>query len=126
MIRNRTPLRLARAGPLEPARRDPALLVILLVVLLGPPELGGGEDLGHDLLAVLTRAVLGVPASQGDRLLLVVMEEDDGAVLAPEVEALPVLRRRVVDVPEAVEQGLVGDLGGVVLHPHHLGVAGAV
>jgi len=37
---------------------------------------------------VLTRAVLGVPGSQGDRLLLIVMEEDDGAVLAPEVEAL--------------------------------------
>ena len=43
------------------------LVVVLLVVLLGPPELGGGEDLGHDLLAVLTRAVLGIPGGDGHR-----------------------------------------------------------
>jgi len=46
------------------------LFAVTLVVLLGPPELGGGEDLGHDLLAVLTRAVLGIPGRDGDGLLL--------------------------------------------------------
>ena len=54
------------------------------------------------------------------------MEEDRRAVLVADVGTLPVELGRVVELPEGVEQLVVGHLGGVVLDEHRLGVAGRV
>src|SRR5271170_1854821 len=54
------------------------------------------------------------------------MAEDRRAVLAAEVEALPVAGGRIVDPPEGLEQLGVADLGRVEPHLDRLGVAGAV
>src|SRR5215472_9542871 len=54
------------------------------------------------------------------------MVEDRRAVLAAEVEALPVAGGRIVDSPERLEQLRVADLGWVEPHLDRLGVAGAV
>src|SRR5262249_19150196 len=103
--------------------RAPRLQVVL-VVGLGGPELGRGRDLGDDRareprLGRLLRCLrLG--------LLLGRVEEDRRAVLIADVRALPVELRRVVQLPERVQQLVVGHLLGVELDEHGLGVAGRV
>src|SRR5262252_624116 len=53
------------------------------------------------------------------------MAEDRRAVLAAEIEALPVAGGRIVDPPKRLEQLRVADLGRVEPHLDRLGVAGA-
>src|SRR5215469_18307378 len=53
------------------------------------------------------------------------MVEDRRAVLAADIEALPVAGGRIVDPPERLEQLRVADLGRVEPHLYRLGVAGA-
>src|SRR5690348_15861836 len=93
-------------APVEVAGIVPGVLVeIPLVVFLGAPELGVRNDLGDDLaIEVLLRLI---PRLDRRLLLLGVVVEDGRAVLESHVWALAVERRRVVDVPELVEQLLV-------------------
>src|SRR5712691_2186982 len=98
------------------------LLEVALVVFLRAPEPGRRHDLGDDrLLEVALRLLLG---PEGLLLLLGVVREDDRAVLVPVVGALAVQCRRVVHVPEGVQQLRVGDLGRVVRDLDGLGVPG--
>src|SRR5271156_5888561 len=54
------------------------------------------------------------------------MVKDRGAVLAADIEALPVAGSRIVDPPERLEQLRVADLGRVEPDLDRLGVAGAM
>src|SRR5581483_1457285 len=60
------------------------------------------------------------------RLLLRRIIEDDAAILLAEIRTLPVELRRVVNLPESVEQLLVAHLLGIERDFHHLGVPGRV
>src|SRR6516164_2934980 len=53
------------------------------------------------------------------------MVEDRRAVLAADIEALPVAGGRIVDPPERLEQLCVADLGRVEPHLDRFGMAGA-
>src|SRR3954468_15573102 len=104
------------------AARLAALLEVLLVVVLGRPEPPGRHDLGDDL--ALEAALILVTRRGGCALLLAVVREDRRPVLAADVPALTVARRRVVTVPERREQLIVGDELRVVLDLHGLRVTG--
>src|SRR5450759_271455 len=98
---------------------------IFLVVLLGGPELLRRLDCGRDRLAVPVRASqLGLRVL-GRLALLVGVREDRRAVRAAAVVSLTIDLSRVVDLPEVVEQPLVGDDLWVVLDLHRFGVPGA-
>src|SRR3954452_5563093 len=105
------------------AARLTALLEVLLVVVLGRPEPPGGHDLGDDL--ALEAALVLVTRRGRCPLLLAVVREDRRPVLAADVPALTVARRRVVTVPERREQLVVGDERRVVLHLHRLRLTGS-
>src|ERR1700759_5633676 len=84
---------------------------VALVVFLGPVERGGGGDLGHDgstEAAVCLEFLLGC---RRRLLLFLVVIEDGRAVLSADVRALAVEGGGVVDLPEDVEELVVGDLG---------------
>src|SRR6202011_382961 len=100
------------------------LLQVALVVLLGPVERRGRGELRDD--RPLEGCLGGVAGLNRGGLLGLVVEEDGRAVLAAEVETLTVAGRRVVDVPERLEQFGVADLGRVEPHLDRLGVTGAV
>jgi hypothetical protein len=69
-------------------------LVVVLVLVEG----AGGRELGHNRLY---HGVLLVLAGRGrDRRLVGVVAEDRRAVLAADIRALTVPRRRIVDPPE--------------------------
>ena len=61
--------------------------------------------------------------------LLLVVVQDHAAVLGPHVRPLPlplaIGRRRVMSVPEYLQEMLIGNQGWIVLYLYHLGVAGA-
>src|SRR4029079_9412947 len=113
-------------GERRRAARAAALLEVLLVVVLGDVE--GLRRLDHrdDRLAVAARRVYLALRLLGARALLLVLVEDDRAVLVSYVPALAVQLRRVVLAPEGLEQLLVRDPLRVVRHLHDLGVAGRV
>lgn len=90
------------------------------MVLLRRIELFRSLDDGHDwsfepLLRSLQRCLR-------RSLLLCRRIEDGGAVLRPDVRALPVLRRRVVDPPEDVEERIIRRFLRVVLDQDRLRV----
>src|SRR5437773_2028776 len=99
------------------------LVEVALVVLLGAPELRRRYDLGHDRLREV--ALHNNLRPEGLLLLLGIVGEDDRAVLVTEVGALAVECRRVVHVPEGVEQLRVRDPGRVVRDLDGFGVPGA-
>src|SRR5260370_3847929 len=112
----------------DPAAHEVARVVALVLVervlvgFLRAPERGRWHDLGDDrLLEVVLRLLL---RPEGLLFLLGVVREDDRAVLVPVVGALAVHRRRIVHVPERVQQLRVRDLGRVVSDLDGLGVAG--
>src|SRR5262245_22862159 len=86
------------------AGAEAALLQVPLVIVLGAPELLGRRDLGDDRPcespALLQRRFGG----EGGRFLLGRIEEDGRAVLPSDVRTLTVELRRVVAVPEHVEE----------------------
>src|ERR1700754_2947228 len=71
-------------------------------------------------------AVVAADRVLGDLALLVARNEDLRAVAGPDVVALAVLGRRVVDLEEALEDVPVGDALGVEDDLDRLGVAGMV
>src|SRR5579871_205384 len=98
---------------------------VLLVVILRLPKNGGGHDLGHNGAFVpgLLKFVLG---GLGGFFLLGVVEENDRAVLGPDVRPLPVQAGGVVAVPKTIQELLIGNLFGVEFHLHHFRMARAV
>src|SRR5580693_8990662 len=101
-------------------------LQVVLVLGLGLPERAGRRDLGDHLARPQAGGV-----DVGDRvlggLLLRVAEVEDGRPVArPQVVALPVPRRRVVDLEEELQQVPVGDLVRVEGDLDRLGVAAVV
>src|SRR5690606_980348 len=97
---------------------------ILLVILFGTPERGCRDDLRDDRIGEPPRGVPRLTRLFGKFLLLWRVSEDHRAVLIPDVRPLPVERRRVMHLPECLQQLLVADHSGVVTDLHHLGVPG--
>ena len=88
-----------------------ALLEILLVVLLCLPECSGGNDLGGDGLAVSAGGVEFGDLGAGLGELLVVMGEDDAAVLRAPVRTLAIDLGGIVQSEECVQKRFVGETG---------------
>src|SRR5580704_16487935 len=86
-----------------------ALFEVTLVVLLGFPESGDGEDLGSDGLAVSAGGVELGDASMCLSELLSRMGEDDAAVLSSEIRTLVVDLSGVVHGEKGVEERVVGE-----------------
>ncbi len=93
---------------------------------LGLPELARRGHLG-DHLAWPQAGVLDIDNGlEGDALLLVVEVEDGRAVAGTDVVALAVLRRRIVDLEEELQQRTVVGLRRVVAYFDGLGMARVV
>src|SRR5262245_53642261 len=119
--------RTADAGAAETAIAARVLRQILLVVVLGEIERRRVEDFGGD----------GVEAPRLEFLLVHRLRRlggfalrrrgyiDAGAILRADVVALAHALRRVVVLPEGLEELIVGDLLRVIDHLHDLVVAGA-
>src|SRR5580698_7936609 len=103
-----------------------AFLQIFLVVFLGLPEGGGGEDLCGDGLAVGAGGVELRDAGACLGGLLVGAGEDDAAVLRAEVGTLTVDLSGIVHGEEGVEQRVVGETAVVEGYFYYFRVAGAV
>src|SRR6266540_285125 len=115
---------LTRASQGGRAGRATALLEVLLVVVLRLVERLRWLDLRDDRSSparLLVRL-----RTEGCLPLLVVVDEDDGAVVVADVPTLAVQLRRIVLAPEHVEQLLVRHPPGVVGHLDDLGVSGRV
>ena len=100
---------------------------VVLVVILGRPELGAFDHLGDDRLPAeaLRSGELGDVLLGGLRLLGRAAE-DGRAVLVAHVRTLAVELRGVVDHEKPFQQLAVGDLRRVERHLHHFCVAGTV
>src|SRR5690242_9110421 len=102
------------------AAREPALLEVALVVVLGAVERRCRRDLGDDRAV---EAGLHAVAHLGrDAGLLGVVEEDRRAVLRADVRSLAVELRGIVQREELLDELLVGDLGRIEVDLHDLGV----
>src|SRR5581483_10642454 len=88
---------------------EPVPLVVIDVVRLGRVKGLERRDLGHDPVLVVARGVDFADDLFGDLLLGLVVVEDGGAVLGPDVFALAVGRGRGVQLEEHLEQGPEGD-----------------
>src|SRR5215471_19709483 len=108
------------------ARGEASLLQILLVIVLRPIELRGGNDLGGDGPPVTAALFEGLFRGDRGRLLSGTVKKDRGAVLSSDVRSLAVELRRVVLVPKDVEQLLVAHPGRVVFDLNRFRVAGFV
>jgi hypothetical protein len=89
------------------------VLEVVLVLGLGLPERDRLADLGHDLAGPQARRVDVGDRVLGDPALLLARIEDLRAVAGAEVVALAILRGRVVDLEEELEDVAVGDALGV-------------
>ena len=125
--RHAGPDRAAHARAAEPAVAARILGEILLVIVLGEVERACINDLGRDRPVAVCRERLFVHRLRvlGRFALRRRGHIDAGAILRADVVALAHALRRVVALPERLEQRLVGDLGRIVDHQHHLVVAGA-
>src|SRR3954453_15443051 len=120
-------VRQLHAGRVVGAVTERDLVEVLLVVVLGEVELGSWrpDDLGLDLAVPGSRQRLLVHRLRclGRRALGVVAAKDVRPVLRPAVIALTHALRRVVVLPEDLEQILVADLRGIEDHADRLRVA---
>src|SRR5207253_8777736 len=87
-----------------------------LVILLSPPEVQGGRDLGDDRFPEAAAPLQVLLESLRGGLLLRSVIEHDRAVLAPEIRALPVRRRRIVVLPKYFQKLVISNLPGIVFH----------
>src|SRR5690606_26087881 len=99
---------------------------VVLVLGLGLPERAGRLDGRHGLARPQARRVHVGDRVASDLLLLRREREDGRAVAGPDVVALTVQRRRVVDLEEERQDVAVGRLRGIEDDLHRLGVAGMV
>ena len=97
---------------------------IVLVVFFRPPEDGCRDNLRYDRTGEFTRPGKGVPRRERPALLFRIVVEDHRPVVRPDIGALPVLLRRIVDRPEDREQVIVGYLVGIVQEPYGLRMPG--
>src|SRR5713226_3541113 len=100
-------------------------LVVVLVVILCPIELRSGRDFSHD--RILERFGL---VECGFRLLrfdflFVIVKENRGAVLMPDVAELAITRGRIDIVPEDVEQLAIAGFLRIESYLDRFGVTGA-
>ena len=93
---------------------------------LGLPEVAGRADLGHHLAGPQAGRLDVGDGVQRDSLLLVVDIEDRRPVAGAPVVALAVLRCRVVDLEEELQQRAVVGGGGVVDDFDGLGVRAVI
>src|SRR5438128_9128949 len=98
-------------------------LQIILMIVLGRPELGRRDDLRHDRFLPL-RLPLRFGALSGLPLLLIVVE-DRRTVLRSAVVSLLIQRRRVMQTEEVIEDLVVADLCRIEFDLQRFGVAGA-
>ena len=117
----------AQAGPADAAVAVGVLGQVLLVVVLRVEELVGIRDLGRDLAVSATseHRLERVTGLQRRLLLRVRGHVDRRAVLRADVIPLPHPLRRVVRLPEQLEQVGVRHLGRVEDDLHDLGMARA-
>src|SRR5258708_38594286 len=97
-------------------------LEIIMVVVLGWAERRRVGDLGHDRLR--PAGLVALDGALGGFTLLIIVYEDRRAVLRADVVHLAVLRRRIVQPEEEVEDLVVADLLRIEADLHRLGVAG--
>src|SRR3954467_8093532 len=115
------------AGPREVAGIAVGVaLEVVLVLGLGLPEGDRLADLGHHLAGPEAGGLDVGDRVLGHLALLLARVEDLGAVARPDVVALAVPGRRVVDLEEELQDVPVGDALGVEDDLDRLGVTGMV
>src|SRR5208282_1666051 len=102
--------RTGHAGAAEPAIAGRVLGQILLMVVLGEIELAGRRNLGRDGAEAFCRERLLIGGLRGVSgfALRIVEGVDRAAILRADVVALAHALRRVVVLPERLEQTLIG------------------
>src|SRR5260221_705023 len=108
------------------AGSEAAFLEILLMIVLGAIEGLGRLDRGDDRPAEALRRFEPSLGRLGGCLLQRRVEEDRRAVLRPDIGALAVQGRRVMVLPEDVEELLIARSGRIALDLDDLGMAGFV
>ena len=103
-----------------------ASLQIILVVSFCCIEFGCGCHFGYNSARPFLRGFHFVDELLGDALLLIIQIKNRRAVRRTEIVALPVSRRRVVNLEHEFEQLAVGGSGGVEHHFDCLGMAAVV
>ena len=88
-------------------------LQIILMLGLRLPEIAGGSDLGHHLAGPQAGRLDVGDRVLGDLALLVARGEDLRAIVGPDVPALAIIGRRVMDLEEELEDVAVGDPLGI-------------
>src|SRR5438067_4272970 len=101
-------------------------LEVVLVLRLGLPERTGPRELGDDLARPQPGGVDVGDGVLGHLALLVARVEDGGAIAGADVVALPVPRRRVVDLEEELEEVAEAQLVGIEDDLDGLGVRAVV
>ena len=96
--------------------------VVVVVFLFGDHEVNRFLERGHDGVVVDVAHV--GDHGLGFGTLFIGKRHDAGAVLRPDVVALPVELGRVMDGEEHLEEGFVGNDAWVKLDFHHLSVTG--
>src|SRR6516165_2225989 len=116
--------RAGHVGAAESAIAGRILGKILLMVVLGKIELTSRCDLGSDGAEPLggKRLLIHRLRSVGRLALRVVVSVDRASILRADVVALTHALRRVVVLPERLQQALIGDLLRIEHHQHHFGV----
>src|SRR3954447_20367260 len=124
--RGADPDRAGDAGAAEPAVAVRVLREVLLVVVLGVVEVLERRDLGRDLVVAAAGelALEHAPRRLGRLALSVRRRVDRRPVLGADVVALAHALRRVVVLPEQLQDRLVARLLRVEDHQHDLRVAG--
>src|SRR5829696_2910775 len=114
------------AGAAEPAIAEPVLGEILLMVILRIVEFPRALDLGRDLAEPprLERGLIGIAGGFRGLSLFFARPIDGRAVAGADVVALAHALRRVVGLPEHLEQRVVGNLARIEDDLHRLGMAG--
>src|SRR5580704_4876076 len=101
-------------GQTDVAARETAFLEVPLVVLFRRVERHGRHDLRDDRPAELVCGLERVARGDRGRVLRFVMIENRRPILRADVRPLPVQRRRVVVLPENIQQVIIRDLGRVI------------
>jgi len=96
------------------------LLVVLLMISLGPPELRGWDDLSDNRSLEPAGTFEFLLWSGGNPLLTRSVVKDDPTVICPDIRPLPVSLCRIVDRAEGGEQFPVGDHIRIVPEPYCL------
>src|SRR5262249_7618086 len=119
--------RAGHAGAAEPAIAGRILGQVLLVIVLGEVELASRRDLGGDAAKAprRQRLLVGGLRGVGGFALRIAKRVDRAPILRADVVALAHALRRVVVLPERLQQTIVVDLLRVEHDEYHFGVTGA-